>query len=182
MSVRASVTLFGGQNDMNLAKTGNGDSCNVFGGVSKVAAHQLNGTVFYMTVAADQQLSQCNLGTPHAAGQVFAARAPVVQSTDGAAGTIDRAAAPRLAGLRAATISCHYATSTTTSCDNQRAAVSARRGGAPGPEAASGRWPRRMVIGDLSSRPATAGAGQQRHFCTELGQLLQLSKFPKGKP
>ena len=47
-----------------------------------------------MTVAADQQLSQCNLGTPHAAGQVFAARAPVVQSTDGAAGTIDRAAAP----------------------------------------------------------------------------------------
>ena len=66
MSVSASVTLFGGQNDMNLAKTGNGDSCNVFGGVSKVAAHQLNGTVFYMTVAADQQLSQCNLGALHA--------------------------------------------------------------------------------------------------------------------
>ena len=80
MSVRASVTLFGGQNDMNLAKTGNGDSCNVFGGVSKVAAHQLNGTVFYLTVAADQQLSQCNLGAPHAAGQVFAARAPAACS------------------------------------------------------------------------------------------------------
>ena len=119
MSVRASVTLFGGQNNMTLVKAGNGDSCNVFGGISKVAAHQLNGTVFCLTVAADQQLSQCNSGAPHAAGQVFAARAPVVQSTDGAAGTIDRAAAPRLPGLRAATISYHYATSTTTSCDRK---------------------------------------------------------------
>ena len=106
------------------------------------------------------QLSQCSLVAQYTAGQVWATHTPAIQLTDGVAEGIGQAAARRIPGRRATTISCAHNTITTMGCDNRRAAASTRCGGAPGPEAAPGQW-QRYTAGSAAARrqPAQANRG-----------------------